>query len=154
MSLQDDVSEAWWKPGPRMKSAARTALDLLFPPQSLDDGPRPLATGLTAPGWSQITFLADPVCDGCGTPFEYSLGEGVRCAACLAKPRAFARARAACLYDDASRGPILQLKHADRTDLAPPFRPLDQPLGARPDRRGPRHRPGAAASHPSAGTPL
>lgn len=104
-----------------MKSAARTALDLLFPPQSLDDGPRPLATGLTATGWSQITFLDDPVCDGCGTPFEYPLGEGVRCAACMAKPRAFARARAACLYDDASRGPILQLKHADRTDLAPLF---------------------------------
>lgn len=39
----------------------------------------------------------------------------------MAKPRAFARARAACLYDDASRGAILQLKHADRTDLAPMF---------------------------------
>ncbi|WP_340644834.1 ComF family protein [Phenylobacterium sp.] len=121
MSLQDGLSEAWWKPGPRMKSAARTALDLLFPPQSLDDGPRPLATGLTATGWSQIRFLDDPVCDGCGTPFEYPLGEGVRCAACMAKPRAFSRARAACLYDDASRGPILQLKHTDRTDLAPLF---------------------------------
>ena len=104
-----------------MKSVARTALDLLFPPQSLDDGPRPLATGLTATGWSQISFLDDPVCDGCGTPFEFPLGPGVRCAACTAKPRAFARARAACLYDDASRGPILQLKHADRTDLAPLF---------------------------------
>ena len=45
----------------------------------------------------------------------------MRCADCQAKPRAFARARAACLYDDASRGPILQLKHADRTDLAPLF---------------------------------
>lgn len=104
-----------------MKSAAQAALDLLFPPQSLDDGPRPLATGLTATGWSQISFLDDPVCDGCGTPFEYPLGEGVRCASCMAKPRAFARARAACLYDDASHGPILQLKHADRTDLAPLF---------------------------------
>ena len=121
MSLQDGLSEAWWKPGPRLKSAARSALDLLFPPQALDDGPRPLATGLSAAGWSQISFLDDPVCDGCGTPFEYPLGEGVRCAACMARPRAFDRARAACLYDDASRGPILQLKHADRTDLAPLF---------------------------------
>lgn len=39
----------------------------------------------------------------------------------MARPRAFSRARAACLYDEASRGPILQLKHADRTDLAPLF---------------------------------
>lgn len=56
---------------------------------------------------------------GCGTPFEYD--PGVRCAACLAKPRAFDAARAACLYDETSREPILQLKHADRLDLAPLF---------------------------------
>jgi ComF family protein len=39
----------------------------------------------------------------------------------MAKPRAFGAARAACLYDEASSGGILQLKHADRTDLAPLF---------------------------------
>jgi len=49
-------------------------------------------------------------------PFEYDIGG--RCAACLAQPRAFARARAACLYDDASRDLILKFKHADRIDLA------------------------------------
>jgi ComF family protein len=121
MSLQDGVSEGWWKPGPRIKSAARVALDLIFPPQTLDDGPRPLAAGLSAEAWSRITFLDDPVCDGCGVPFEFSQGQGARCAACLARPRAFSRARAACLYDENSSGPILQLKHADRTDLAPLF---------------------------------
>ena len=56
---------------------------------------------------------------GCGTPFEFDLG--ARCAACLAKPRAFDAARAACLYDEVSRDPILKLKHADRLDLAPLF---------------------------------
>ena len=35
--------------------------------------------------------------------------------------RAFDAARAACLYDETSREPILKLKHADRTDLAPMF---------------------------------
>ena len=78
-----------------------------------------MSTGFTAQGWSRIPFIDGPLCDGCGTPFEYDLGEGVRCADCMAKPRAFSRGRAACLYDDASRGVILQLKHADRTDLAP-----------------------------------
>lgn len=39
----------------------------------------------------------------------------------MAKPRAFSRARAACLYDEASRDLILQFKHADRVDLAPLF---------------------------------
>lgn len=121
MGLQDDGLQAWWKPGPGIKAAGRRALDLVFPPQALDEGPRPLATGLSAQAWNQITFLDDPVCDGCGTPFEFDQGVGVRCAACMARPRAFGRARAACLYDEASRGPILQLKHADRTDLAPLF---------------------------------
>ncbi len=99
----------------------RAALDLVFPPQGLDDGPRPLTAGLSAEAWSRIHFLDDPVCDGCGIPFEFHQGEGARCAACMARPPAFARARAACLYDEVSRDPILKLKHADRTDLAPLF---------------------------------
>ena len=66
--------------------------------------------------WSRIAFIAEPLCDGCGAPFEYDIG--ARCAACLAQPRAFDRARAACLYDEASRDLILKFKHADRTDLS------------------------------------
>lgn len=124
MNPQDGVSRGSWEPGPALKSAIRAGLDLVFPPQALDEdrnAPRPQSPGFSAEAWSRITFLDDPVCDGCGVPFEFSLGPGVRCAPCLARPRAFDRARAACLYDDASRGPILQLKHADRTDLAPMF---------------------------------
>lgn len=52
-------------------------------------------------------------------PAEYALIG--RCPACEAKPHVFNRARAACLYDEHSREPILQFKHADRTDLAPLF---------------------------------
>jgi ComF family protein len=105
-----DFAQTW---KPRVAAAWRGALDLLFPPQSLDGGPRPMAGGFTAEGWSRIRFLDGPVCDGCGAPFEFD--PGVRCAACLTKPRA------ACLYDEASRDPILKLKHADRLDLAPLF---------------------------------
>lgn len=106
-----------WEPGPRLKGLWRTGLDLVFPPQALDGGPRPLAGGFTSPVWSRIHFLDGPVCDGCGVPFDFD--PGARCAACQARPRAFDRARAACLYDETSREPILKLKHADRTDLAP-----------------------------------
>lgn len=90
---------------------------MIFPPQALDGGPAPLAGGLSAETWSRIHFLDGPVCDGCGQPFEYDPGE--RCPACLAKPRSFDAARAACLYDEVSREPILMLKHGDRLDLAP-----------------------------------
>ena len=94
----------------------RGALDLILPPQAFDGGAAQ-GRGLSAEAWSRITFLDGPVCDGCGAAFAYEAGE-VRCALCLARPRAFQRARAACLYDEHSRDLILKLKHADRTDLS------------------------------------
>ena len=95
--------------------------DLIFPHHALDAGSRASSPGLTAEGWSKVRFVEAPVCDGCGLPFDYDMGPGVRCAACEARPKAFARARAACLYDDHSRDLILQFKHADRTDMADLF---------------------------------
>ena len=115
MRAEDGRFSALVKPGPRLRGLWRGALDAIFPPQSIDGGPA-LAGGLSAQAWSRIAWLDGPVCDGCGTPFEFEIGS--RCAACLAKPRAFDAARAACLYDETSREPILKLKHADRTDLA------------------------------------
>lgn len=101
-----------------MRAAGRSLRDLVLPPR-LHDGHGPAQSqGLSAEGWARIHFLEDPVCDGCGAPFAYASDLNGRCAACLARPRAFDRARAACLYDEASRDLILQLKHADRTELA------------------------------------
>ena len=100
------------------KGGARTIGDLIFPHHALDAGSRTGSAGLSAEGWVKVAFLEAPVCDGCGLPFDYDLGAGVRCPACEARPKAFARARAACLYDEASRDLILQFKHADRTDLS------------------------------------
>jgi len=86
-----------------VRRVAHHLLDLIFPHQTLEGGPAVQSAGLSAEAWSRITFLDDPVCDGCGSPFEFEAGPGVRCPACEAKPRAFARARAACLYDENSR---------------------------------------------------
>lgn len=94
----------------------RGLLDLVLPPRASDGEPA-LSSGLSAGAWSRIVFLDGPVCDGCGAPFPFDQGEP-RCALCLARPRAFARARAACLYDEHSRELILKLKHGDRTDLS------------------------------------
>lgn len=106
-----------------MRAFGRGLLDLVFPPHSLDEdpGPAPQTPGFSADAWGRIAFVDGPVCDGCGAPQEFAIALGGRCAACEARPHAFARARAACLYDDASRGVILKLKHADRLDLAPLF---------------------------------
>lgn len=99
-----------------MKRVFSAALDLLYPAQALDGGPA-LGHGLSAEAWGKISFISAPLCDGCAQPFEFDPGS--RCPACLARPRAFGRARAACLYDEHSRDLILQFKHADRTDLSP-----------------------------------
>jgi ComF family protein len=121
MGSQDGGFRPLWEPASLAKAAGRSLLDLIFPPQLLDGGPRPQLTGLSAEAWSRISFIDDPACDGCGLAFEFSPGPGVRCPDCEARPRQFDRARAACYYDDHSRDLILQLKHADRTDLAPLF---------------------------------
>ena len=76
-----------------------------------------------------------PHSDGCGAAMEYDQGEGARCPACLARKRAFDRARAAVVYDEHSRDLILKLKHADRTDLAALFAVL---AGSLPGPDGPR----------------
>lgn len=100
------------------RGAGRAVLDLILPPRQFDSHGPAQSQGLSARAWEKIRFLDDPVCDGCGTPFPYASEMAGRCAACQARPRAFDRARAACLYDEASRDLILQLKHADRTELA------------------------------------
>ncbi|HEX5775060.1 MAG TPA: ComF family protein [Caulobacteraceae bacterium] len=117
MSLQDGASKGVWKPGPGWIAAGRRALDLILPPTALDGGAA-ISPGLSAEAWAKIAFVDDPVCDGCGSPFEYAPGFGERCVVCTARPKVFSRARAACLYDEHSRELVLQMKHADRTDLS------------------------------------
>jgi len=116
--VQNGPARTGWKPGPGLSAFGRRALDLLLPATAVD-GSSALSPGLTAEAWARIAFVDDPVCDGCGLPAEFETAG--RCAACEARPHQFSRARAACLYDEHSRDPILKLKHGDRTDLAPLF---------------------------------
>lgn len=103
--------------GGRRASAA--LLDLLLPPRCLACG-----TGVSRQGllcgdcWSAVTFIAEPLCDCCGLPFELGTVPGSLCAGCSARRPAFDRARAAVVYDDGSRDLILRLKHADATENA------------------------------------
>lgn len=105
------------------RALGRGLADLLLPPLAHDSPEAAASPGLTAGAWSRVTFLEDPVCDGCGAGFEMDGGPfaSPRCAACLAEPYAFARSRAACVYDEASRGLILRFKHGDHQPFAPLF---------------------------------
>ncbi len=104
------------------RSVADAALDLLLPPRCLACGVMVEKNGLLCPTcWSRLGFIAPPLCDSCGLPFAFAVAERTRCAACVAEPPPFDRARAALVYDDASRRLILGFKHADRTEAAPAF---------------------------------
>lgn len=102
---------------------ARGLLDLLLPPMAHDSREATASAGLSPDAWSRVVFLEAPVCDGCGAAFEYDGGDFAsdRCLACQVQPYAFARARAACVYDEASRGLILKFKHGDQQQFAPLF---------------------------------
>ncbi len=100
-----------------MRALAANTVDLVFPAEGRGGQP----TGMTPVAWSKIRFLADEGCDMCARPFLGGLhfGRDALCSACAEKPFPFARARAACLYDEASRAFILGFKHGDRLDYAP-----------------------------------
>jgi predicted amidophosphoribosyltransferase len=102
-------------------AAAKTVLDLLFPPLCIGCRAIVADTGFCAACWNGLTFLDGPGCNCCGLPFPVALEGENLCAACLAQPPAFDQARAILAYDDNSRGAILALKHADRLELVPGF---------------------------------
>jgi ComF family protein len=125
MAVQDGDWRAHWEDGRSrigraFRSVGRGLADLVLPPLAHDSREATAAAGLTTDAWSRVIFLEDPVCDGCGAGFEYDGGDFAsdRCAACVAQPYAFARARAACVYDNASRGLILKFKHGDQQQFA------------------------------------
>lgn len=104
---------------------ARLVVDAILPPRCLACGAETLAgpygpAAVCADCWRTLTPIAPPLCDGCGLPFEIPVdAEPARCGACLAEPPSFDRARAALLYDDASKRLVLSFKHADATHAAP-----------------------------------
>lgn len=107
--------------GPVVRGAlaplAKGVLDAILPPRCLACGCATDATGtLCADCWMRVRFLSEPLCAGCGVPFDFEVDDGALCGACVATRRSFARARAAIAYDDGSRGFILAFKNGDRTD--------------------------------------
>ncbi len=106
------------------RSALRGAADLLLPPSCFACG-EPVATQglLCAACFPRFRFIGPPLCHCCGLPFAHAgeAGEGGLCQACLEHPPAYDHARAAWLYDEASKPLVLAFKYGDRTDLAPAF---------------------------------
>lgn len=104
----------------KIGQAGQTVLDFLLPPLCLNCGtPVSEAQTLCAACWKSLHFIAPPFCVRCGAPFDLPVEEGTLCGSCLEQEPVFAVARSALIYDDASRGLILRLKHGDRLHPVP-----------------------------------
>ena len=97
-----------------IRRLSRTGLDIIFPPQ-------PLWVTRGGASAAALTLIDDPQCAGCGFPFPYDLGADALCGNCMAQKPAYDRARAAFIYDEHSRQPILSLKHGGQTHGLPVF---------------------------------
>jgi ComF family protein len=105
-----------------LRRLGRRLLDVVLPPQCLACGRIVEDLGGLCPEcWEAMDFIAAPQCAACGRPFEYPMETDALCGACARRPYPFRRARAALVYDDASRGLLIAFKHGDRTDAAPAY---------------------------------
>jgi ComF family protein len=100
----------------------QTALRTLYPPSCVAcRAPVDSDFGLCGPCLRETPFVAGGICGSCGVPLAgLATGETDVCEDCLTIPRPWSRGRAALTYEDLGRTLVLQLKHADRTDLARP----------------------------------
>ncbi len=96
------------------------ALDGTLPPICPVTEDRVTTQGMLSPkAWGSIQFITPPYCVRCAVPFAMDYGDGSVCPSCIAEPPAFDEARAAVVYDEASRRLIVPFKHSDKTELAP-----------------------------------
>jgi predicted amidophosphoribosyltransferase len=102
----------------------RRAADVLVPPACFACSEPVAEQGLLCPScFPRLRRIGPPHCRCCGLPFGHSAEavEAGLCASCLEYPPSFERARAAWVYDEASKPLLLAFKYGDRTELAPAF---------------------------------
>ena len=90
----------------------RQLFDVILPPRCKKCGALVVEDdGLCSDCWASVTLLGPPCCASCGLPFDYDVGPGALCGACMAVPPSFDVARSALVYDDVSREMILRFKY-------------------------------------------
>lgn len=100
----------------------RSLLNLFFPPQCLVCAALvPTHGTLCTECWNNVPFISAPMCACCGLPLEFAVDENTLCGECLREHPPYSRARAAFVYNEASRTLVMKLKYQDDTYLAPIF---------------------------------
>ncbi|KAF0117300.1 MAG: putative phosphoribosyl transferase [Hyphomonadaceae bacterium] len=100
-----------------LSSSVHKLSNLIWPPRSLLSDKRVEHQGtIEAELWSELPFIAGPICFCCGVPMEGVFHPESLCGVCMAQPPAFDKARAVLAYDDLTRPLVLALKHGGRKD--------------------------------------
>jgi ComF family protein len=109
--------------GRALRLAARTALDLIYPPACLVCRAATGDLGTLCPGcWAKMRFIERPYCERLGIPFAQDLGAGLLSPEAIADPPVYHRARAVARFDDGPvRALVHLLKYGDRTEMAKPL---------------------------------
>lgn len=101
-------------------AASSKLLDALFPPQCMRCDVLIHQHGaLCNDCWQELHFITAPMCGHCGHPFEYDMGEGALCGACIQDLPAYDSAYSALVFDDVSKRLLHRLKYEDQGHLAP-----------------------------------
>ena len=88
---------------PGLRRVGAAALGAVLPARCLGCGDIVDRPGsLCAMCWTDIDFLAPPLCACCGMPFEVDSGPGSLCGACMGRRPHFERARSVFRYTDRS----------------------------------------------------
>ncbi len=104
----------------RIAAAARRLVDLALPHRCAVCGTvLGSERGLCAACWTQLHFIAPPVCPSCGRPQAEDGADLDPCAICRSNPPRLRRQRAALAYDDAGRRLVIAFKHHGRLSLRP-----------------------------------
>ena len=100
------------------------AIDTVLPPRCPISHEIVERQGTLSPqAWGSLRFISAPFCVACGVPLEIDVGKDIRCAICVTENKNYDVARAALVYDDASRSLILGFKHGDQTQTVVSFIP-------------------------------
>ncbi|MDE1152301.1 MAG: ComF family protein [Micavibrio sp.] len=104
---------------------------MLLPPRCIGSGSIVDRPGMVDPAfWAELGFIENPLCDTCGIPFSFETPMGILCASCLEQEPHYDRARAAVVYNDASRKLVIDFKYGDRLHAVHTFAPWMVRAGA------------------------
>lgn len=105
-----------------LRALGHATLNIIFPQRCFVCGDIIDDSGaICAECWGAFAFISAPMCFCCGYPFIHEVQIGTLCGACTKRLPPYAQARAALIYDEASRDLVLAFKHADRTRYADAF---------------------------------